>query len=97
MAGLNRLILLELVNVFDERALDLLLRHLFEIDLDDWCKFTDYRGPEVSNEVIQWLWKCVRVWPVTNLRGAHAHYKDTGNCFRETKTAIASSSPLPSA
>lgn len=30
---------------------------------DDWTKFTDYRGYEVSDEVIQWFWKCIRGWP----------------------------------
>ena len=30
---------------------------------DDWAKFTDYRGYEVNDEVVQWFWKCVRGWP----------------------------------
>ncbi len=30
---------------------------------DDWAKFTDYRGYEVNDEVIQWFWKCIRSWP----------------------------------
>ena len=30
---------------------------------DDWTKFTDYRGYDVNDEVIQWFWKCVRSWP----------------------------------
>ena len=30
---------------------------------DDWAKFTDYRGYEVNDEVVQWFWKCVRSWP----------------------------------
>ena len=30
---------------------------------DDWIKFTDYRGYEVNDEVVQWFWKCVRSWP----------------------------------
>ncbi len=30
---------------------------------DDWTKFTDYRGYEMNDEVIQWFWKCVRSWP----------------------------------
>lgn len=33
------------------------------LDRDDWTKFTDYRGYEVNDEVIQWFWKCVRSWP----------------------------------
>jgi hypothetical protein len=30
---------------------------------DDWSKFTDYRGYEITDEVIQWFWQCVRSWP----------------------------------
>jgi E3 ubiquitin-protein ligase NEDD4 len=30
---------------------------------DDWTKYTDYRGYEMNDEVIQWFWKCVRSWP----------------------------------
>ena len=30
---------------------------------DDWAKFTDYKGYEVNDEVIQWFWECVRSWP----------------------------------
>ena len=30
---------------------------------DDWAKFTEYRGYEDNDEVIQWFWKCVRSWP----------------------------------
>lgn len=30
---------------------------------DDWTKFTDYRGYEMNDEVIQWFWTCVRSWP----------------------------------
>lgn len=30
---------------------------------DDLMKFTDYRGYDVNDEVIQWFWKCVRSWP----------------------------------
>ncbi|KAH7107365.1 ubiquitin-protein ligase [Auriculariales sp. MPI-PUGE-AT-0066] len=63
MAGFNELIPQELVNVFDERELELLIGGISEIDVDDWAKFTDYRGYEVNDEVVQWFWKCVRSWP----------------------------------
>ena len=63
MAGFNELIPQELVNVFDERELELLIGGISEIDVDDWAKFTDYRGYEVNDEVIQWFWKCIRSWP----------------------------------
>jgi E3 ubiquitin-protein ligase NEDD4 len=29
----------------------------------DWAKFTNYRGYKVNDEMIEWFWKCVRLWP----------------------------------
>jgi E3 ubiquitin-protein ligase NEDD4 len=81
MSGFSELIPQDLINVFDERELELLIGGMSEIDVyvsfpffdtdpcaeinerDDWAKFTDYRGYEVNDEVIQWFWKCVRSWP----------------------------------
>ncbi|EKM55866.1 uncharacterized protein PHACADRAFT_256774 [Phanerochaete carnosa HHB-10118-sp] len=63
MSGFSELIPQDLVNVFDERELELLIGGMSEIDVDDWAKFTDYRGYEVNDEVVQWFWKCVRSWP----------------------------------
>ncbi|KAI1788459.1 ubiquitin-protein ligase [Ganoderma leucocontextum] len=63
MSGFSELIPQELINVFDDRELELLIGGMSEIDVDDWIKFTDYRGYEVNDEVVQWFWKCVRSWP----------------------------------
>ncbi|TRM61757.1 hypothetical protein BD626DRAFT_558362 [Schizophyllum amplum] len=63
MSGFSELIPLDLITVFDERELELLIGGMSEIDVDDWTKFTDYRGYEMNDEVIQWFWKCVRSWP----------------------------------
>ncbi|KAH9923973.1 ubiquitin-protein ligase [Epithele typhae] len=63
MSGFSELIPQDLINVFDERELELLIGGMSEIDVDDWIKFTDYRGYEVNDEVVQWFWKCVRSWP----------------------------------
>ncbi|SAM01374.1 hypothetical protein [Absidia glauca] len=60
--GFNQLIPQELVNVFDERELELLVGGIAEIDVDDWKKHTDYRGYTEQDDVIQWFWKCVRSW-----------------------------------
>lgn len=62
LTGFNELIPQELVNVFDERELELLIGGISEIDVDDWKKHTDYRGYSENDEVIQWFWKCVRSW-----------------------------------
>nr|ODN85521.1 E3 ubiquitin-protein ligase NEDD4 [Cryptococcus depauperatus CBS 7841] len=63
MSGFNELIPQELINVFDERELELLIGGMSEIDVDDWQKHTDYRGYNPSDEVVEWFWKIVRAWP----------------------------------
>ncbi|KAL7420115.1 hypothetical protein Q5752_005081 [Cryptotrichosporon argae] len=63
MLGFNELIPQELINVFDERELELLIGGMSEIDVDDWQKHTDYRGYNPSDEVVEWFWKIVRGWP----------------------------------
>lgn len=63
MEGLLELIPRDLINVFDERELELLIGGMSEIDMDDWTKFTDYRGYEKTDQVIEWFWQCIRSWP----------------------------------
>ncbi|KAF8627498.1 hypothetical protein AX17_006309 [Amanita inopinata Kibby_2008] len=63
MEGLLELIPRDLLNVFDERELELLIVGMSEIDMDDWTKFTDYRGYEKTDQVIEWFWQCIRSWP----------------------------------
>ncbi|KAI9883191.1 MAG: hypothetical protein M1823_005048 [Watsoniomyces obsoletus] len=60
--GFHELIPPDLVNVFDERELELLIGGIAEIDVDDWKKHTDYRGYTESDEVIVNFWKCIRTW-----------------------------------
>lgn len=60
--GFNELIPQELVNVFDERELELLIGGLAEIDVEDWKKHTDYRGYQENDQVIQWFWQCIKEW-----------------------------------
>jgi E3 ubiquitin-protein ligase NEDD4 len=61
-SGFHELIPPELINVFDERELELLIGGIAEIDVDDWKKHTDYRGYTESDEVIQFFWQTVRSW-----------------------------------
>jgi E3 ubiquitin-protein ligase NEDD4 len=63
MFGFNELIPQELIATFDERELELLIGGISEIDVDDWFKFTDYRGYETTDQVIQWFWQLIRTWP----------------------------------
>lgn len=62
MDGFNELIPEDLVQVFDERELELLIGGLTDIDIEDWRKHTDYRGYQESDQVIQWFWKCIAEW-----------------------------------
>lgn len=57
ITGFNELIPSDLVNVFDERELELLIGGIADIDVDDWKKHTDYRGYTESDEVIGFFWK----------------------------------------
>ncbi|KAF4978729.1 hypothetical protein FZEAL_4922 [Fusarium zealandicum] len=60
--GFQELIPQDLINVFDERELELLIGGIAEIDVDDWKKHTDYRGYTESDEVVQNFWATVRGW-----------------------------------
>ncbi|KAJ1927635.1 hypothetical protein IWQ60_002738 [Tieghemiomyces parasiticus] len=60
--GFYSLIPKDLIVVFDERELELLIGGMSEIDVDDWKKHTDYRGYTESDQVVQWFWQCVRSW-----------------------------------
>ncbi|OQO02992.1 putative E3 ubiquitin-protein ligase hulA [Cryoendolithus antarcticus] len=62
VAGFHELIPADLVNVFDERELELLIGGIADIDVDDWKKHTDYRGYTEGDAVIQNFWKCIRSW-----------------------------------
>lgn len=60
VTGFNELIPPDLVNVFDERELELLIGGIADIDVEDWKKHTDYRGYTESDEVIVNFWKVSR-------------------------------------
>ena len=62
ISGFHELIPADLVNVFDERELELLIGGIADIDVDDWKKHTDYRGYTENDEVITHFWKCIRSW-----------------------------------
>lgn len=62
ISGFHELIPADLVNVFDERELELLIGGIADIDVDDWKKHTDYRGYTENDQVIQDFWKCIRSW-----------------------------------
>jgi E3 ubiquitin-protein ligase NEDD4 len=71
--GFNELIPQDLINVFDERELELLIGGIAEMDVDDWKKHTDYRGYTESDDVVQWFWKVF-----LSILDAYVGYTDVG-------------------
>lgn len=63
MHGFQEIIPQDLIELFDERELELLIGGMSEIDTDDWIQYTDYRGYEKTDKVIEWFWQCIRSWP----------------------------------
>jgi hypothetical protein len=95
--GFHELIPADLVNVFDERELELLIGGIADIDVDDWKKHTDYRGYTESDPVVQNFWK------VSNGHPAHSSpfSGNTNTCNHRSSVAgtpsrslVSSNSPL---
>jgi len=58
-AGLYEIIPKQLLSIFDERELELLIGGISDIDVDDWRKHTVYRNYKDSDDVIKWFWQFV--------------------------------------
>ena len=86
--GFNELIPPDLVNVFDERELELLIGGIADIDVEDWKKHTDYRGYTEQDEVIKNFWAvCIWFfWCYNDLADCGAVYSKLG---RRAKVPIA--------
>ncbi|CAK8678232.1 unnamed protein product [Clavelina lepadiformis] len=60
LQGFNELIPSNLVKIFDENELELLMCGLGDVDVNDWRKNTNYKGEYSANHiVIQWFWKTI--------------------------------------
>ncbi|GAB4839475.1 hypothetical protein Ancab_028998 [Ancistrocladus abbreviatus] len=55
--GFNELIPRELISIFNDRELELLISGLPDIDLDDMRANTEYSGYSPASPVIQWFWE----------------------------------------
>uniref|UniRef100_A0A3P9PX42 E3 ubiquitin-protein ligase HACE1 n=1 Tax=Poecilia reticulata TaxID=8081 RepID=A0A3P9PX42_POERE len=61
LQGFHTFIPPSLIQLFDEYELELLLSGMPEIDVEDWCRNTEYTsGYDPEDPVIQWFWKVVR-------------------------------------
>ncbi|KAL5001939.1 hypothetical protein BDV10DRAFT_140500 [Aspergillus recurvatus] len=60
LKGFHEIIPPELISIFNEQELELLISGLPEIDVDDWKANTEYHNYSASSPQIQWFWRAVR-------------------------------------
>jgi E3 ubiquitin-protein ligase HUWE1 len=58
--GFHDIIPAELISIFNEQELELLISGLPDIDIDDWKSNTEYHNYNPSSPQIQWFWRAVR-------------------------------------
>ncbi|XP_068072102.1 E3 ubiquitin-protein ligase NEDD4-like isoform X4 [Danio rerio] len=60
LEGFTELIPIDLIKIFDENELELLMCGLGDVDVNDWRQHTVYKNGYCPNHpVIQWFWKAV--------------------------------------
>ncbi|XP_067279732.1 E3 ubiquitin-protein ligase NEDD4-like isoform X3 [Pseudorasbora parva] len=60
LEGFTELIAIDLIKIFDENELELLMCGLGDVDVNDWRQHTVYKNGYCPNHpVIQWFWKAV--------------------------------------
>uniref|UniRef100_A0A8C7YPB7 HECT-type E3 ubiquitin transferase n=1 Tax=Oryzias sinensis TaxID=183150 RepID=A0A8C7YPB7_9TELE len=60
LEGFTELIQIDLIKIFDENELELLMCGLGDVDVNDWRQHTVYKNSYCPNHpVIQWFWKVV--------------------------------------
>ena len=60
LEGFYSMIPRELVSIFDEQELELLVSGLPDIDVDDWKNNTTYENYSASSPQVQWFWRAVK-------------------------------------
>eukprot|EP00850_Spirogloea_muscicola_P022377 SM000291S10855 [mRNA] locus=s291:47169:64581:+ [translate_table: standard] len=60
LEGFQELISRDLISIFNDRELELLISGLPEIDVEDLRNNTDYTGYTSASQVVQWFWETVR-------------------------------------
>ncbi|EXJ63936.1 E3 ubiquitin-protein ligase HUWE1 [Cladophialophora yegresii CBS 114405] len=58
--GFHDIVPAELIAIFDEQELELLISGLPEIDVDDWKAHTEYHNYNGSSPQVIWFWRIVR-------------------------------------
>lgn len=59
-AGFHDVVPPELIAIFNEQELELLISGLPDIDVDDWKNNSEYHNYSASSSQIQWFWRAVR-------------------------------------
>uniref|UniRef100_A0A7N0U1T4 HECT-type E3 ubiquitin transferase n=2 Tax=Kalanchoe fedtschenkoi TaxID=63787 RepID=A0A7N0U1T4_KALFE len=62
LEGFNELVPRELISIFNDKELELLISGLPEIDLNDLKANTEYNGYTVASSAIQWFWEVVEAF-----------------------------------
>ncbi|WFC97362.1 HECT-type E3 ubiquitin transferase [Malassezia yamatoensis] len=65
LTGFHEIIPRELIEIFSEQELELLISGLPDIDVDEWKNHTELRGYNSSDPMIQWFWRAVRSFDQT--------------------------------
>ncbi|KAI9777319.1 MAG: hypothetical protein M1839_008927 [Geoglossum umbratile] len=60
LKGFHDIVPAELISIFDEQELELLISGLPDVDVDDWKNNTEYHNYSASSPQIQWFWRAVR-------------------------------------
>lgn len=60
LKGFHDIIPSELISIFNEQELELLISGLPDIDIDDWRHQSEYHNYQPTSPQIQWFWRAVR-------------------------------------
>ncbi|KAF1836843.1 hypothetical protein BDW02DRAFT_492631 [Decorospora gaudefroyi] len=62
LKGFHEIVPAELVSIFSEQELELLISGLPDINVDDWKNNTEYHNYTAASPQIQWFWRAVRTF-----------------------------------
>ncbi|XVF70904.1 hypothetical protein PTKIN_Ptkin11bG0199900 [Pterospermum kingtungense] len=62
LEGFNELVPRELISIFNDKELELLISGLPEIDLDDLKANAEYTGYTAASPIVQWFWEVVKAF-----------------------------------
>ncbi|KAF2036199.1 hypothetical protein EK21DRAFT_83903 [Setomelanomma holmii] len=62
LKGFHDIVPPDLVNIFSEQELELLISGLPDINVDDWKNNTEYHNYTAASPQIQWFWRAVRTF-----------------------------------